>query len=286
LTATARRIDEVRLSVREAKSSGKRIGFVPTMGSLHDGHLALLDAARAAGCDFLVVSIFVNPKQFGPNEDFARYPRDEHGDLAQLRSRGVDLLFAPSVEEIYPPHFQTSVRVSGVARALEGERRPGHFDGVATIVCKLFNIVQPDVAVFGEKDAQQCAVISRMVKDLAIPVELRFHPTVRESDGLARSSRNVYLDPRERSIAPAMHEAITLGASKLRGGASVKEAEDAMAARIREESALSLDYLRVVDPNTFETPSDDVNEVAIVGAVRIGSTRLIDTMTLTRGARS
>lgn len=256
------------------------------MGFLHDGHLALVEAARAAGCDFLVVSIFVNPKQFGPNEDFARYPRDEARDIAQLKSGGVDLLFAPAVEEIYPDRFQTTVSVRDVASPLEGERRPGHFEGVATIVCKLFNIVQPDVAVFGEKDAQQCAVISRMVRDLAIPVELRFHPTVREIDGLARSSRNVYLDARQRAIAPAMHQAIEFGADRLRNGIPVPEVENAMASLIRKEDGMSLDYLRIVDPETFESPTDDVDEVTIVGAVRLGSTRLIDTLTLKRPVRS
>src|SRR5437016_6909624 len=205
-------IDEVRA----ARPHGARIGFVPTMGFLHEGHLSLIDAARDAGADFIAVSIFVNPKQFGPNEDLASYPRDEARDIALLESKNVDLLFVPSVDVMYPPGAQTSVSVSGVAKPLEGERRPGHFDGVATVVLKLFNIVQPDLAVFGRKDAQQCAVIDQMVRDLDVPVRLIFGETIREHDSLALSSRNSYLSKEERALAPALHRALSAGADAIR----------------------------------------------------------------------
>ncbi|HEU4522734.1 MAG TPA: pantoate--beta-alanine ligase, partial [Thermoanaerobaculia bacterium] len=185
-----RTIDETRAAVAAARAEGKSIGFVPTMGFLHEGHLSLIRVAREAGATFLAVSIFVNPRQFGPSEDFERYPRDEERDRELLQREGVDLLFLPPVEVMYPPGAVTVVSLSGVASPLEGLRRPGHFEGVATIVLKLFNIVQPDIAVFGRKDAQQCAVVDRMVTDLDIPVQLVFGETVRESDGLALSSRN------------------------------------------------------------------------------------------------
>jgi pantoate--beta-alanine ligase len=255
------------------------IGLVPTMGFLHEGHLSLVDVARRGGTEFVVVSIFVNPNQFGPREDFARYPRDEDGDRALLETRGVDLLFMPRVEEIYPAGAVTAVSLGGVAKVLEGERRPGHFDGVATIVLKLFNIVQPDVAVFGRKDAQQCAVIERMVRDLDVPVRLVFAETVREHDGLAMSSRNSYLTDEERERAPALHRALRAGEEAIRHGIhDVASIELLMHKMVAETPGIEIDYLVVVDPETFLPPSDFSRDVLLAGAVRIGSTRLIDNL--------
>ncbi|HVT02650.1 MAG TPA: pantoate--beta-alanine ligase, partial [Thermoanaerobaculia bacterium] len=196
-----RTISEVRDHVAVARREGRQVGFIPTMGSLHEGHLSLIDTARAHHSDFIVVSIFVNPTQFGPNEDFEKYPRDEKRDFASLESRDVDLLFAPAGIEIYPEGSTTTVSVGGVSEPLEGERRPGHFHGVATVVLKLFNIVMPDLAVFGQKDAQQCAVIRHMVRDLNVPVRLVIAETKREASGLAMSSRNSYLSADELQVA-------------------------------------------------------------------------------------
>src|SRR4051794_40246956 len=215
---TVRTIEETRAAIGAARMHGATIGFVPTMGFLHDGHLSLIDEARAAGATFIVVSIFVNPLQFAPNEDFERYPRDEARDAELLETRNVDLLFLPPVAAMYPAGASTIVKAGDVAAPLEGERRPGHFDGVATIVLKLFNIVQPDVAAFGRKDAQQCAVIARMVRDLDLPLTLLFGETVRESDGLAKSSRNSYLSADERKRASALHRALRAGEEALRHG--------------------------------------------------------------------
>ena len=188
------------------------VGFVPTMGYLHEGHLALVEAARGE-CETVAASIFVNPTQFGPNEDFERYPRDEARDLELLEAAGVDLVLLPAVDEIYPPGDATRVRVEGITALLEGERRPGHFEGVTTVVAKLFAIVQPDRAYFGEKDGQQLRVIERMTRDLRLPIEIVACPTVREPDGLARSSRNVYLSAEERAQAPALHAGLAAAAA-------------------------------------------------------------------------
>jgi pantoate--beta-alanine ligase len=277
---TVHDIDSVRSAVRTARMHGATIGFVPTMGFLHEGHLSLVDAAREAGATYVVVSIFVNPKQFGPNEDFSRYPRDEARDMALLEGKGVDLLFLPPVEVMYPPGASTVVTVAGVASPLEGERRPGHFDGVATVVAKLFHIVQADVAAFGTKDAQQCAVIDRMVRDLDIPVRLVFGKTIREKDGLALSSRNTYLSVEDRALAPVLHRAL-------------RAAEDALAHNVRDVGALEklmhrvagsveVDYLVVVDPLTFLPPVDFNRDVLLAGAVRVGRTRLIDNIRVRR----
>src|SRR5947209_332458 len=263
--------------LRAARPFGARIGFVPTMGFLHDGHLSLIDAAREAGANFVVVSIFVNPKQFGPNEDLASYPRDEARDKALLESKNVDLLFLPTAEVMYPPGAQTTVSVGAVAKPLEGERRPGHFDGVATVVLKLFNIVQPELAVFGRKDAQQCAVIDRMVRDLNIPVKLIFAETAREHDGLAMSSRNSYLSAEERKRAPALHRALRAGEEAITHGVhDVAAVETLMRRMIAQTPGIDVDYLVVVDPETFLAPVDFRRDVLVVGAVRIGRTRLID----------
>ena len=253
------------------------VGLVPTMGFLHEGHLSLIDVARREGAEFIVVSIFVNPKQFGPREDFARYPRDEARDRELLEARKVDLLFLPDVDEMYPAGAVTAVTLGGVAKPLEGERRPGHFDGVATIVLKLFNIVQPDLAVFGRKDAQQCAVIERMVRDLDVPVRLLFGETVREHDGLAMSSRNSYLTAEERERAPALHRALRAGEEAVRHGIhDVASIETLMRKMVAETPGVEVDYLVVVDPETFLPPASFARDVLLAGAVRVGATRLID----------
>ena len=275
-----RTIDETRDAIARARMAGATIGFVPTMGFLHEGHLSLVDVARERGAAFVVVSIFVNPKQFGPNEDFSRYPRDEARDMELLESRNVDVLFLPEVDTMYPPGSQTTVSVAGVAKPLEGERRPGHFDGVATVVLKLFDIVMPDVAVFGRKDAQQCAVIERMVRDLDVPVRLEFGETTREHDGLAMSSRNSYLSAEERRIAPVLHRALRAGEEAITHGIHVVEEIEKLMRRVAEN--VEVDYLAVVDPQTFVAPADFDRDVLLAGAVRVGKTRLIDNIRVRR----
>ena len=253
------------------------------MGFLHEGHLSLVKTARDAGARFVVVSIFVNPKQFGPNEDFSRYPRSEERDRELLERAGADLLFMPAVEVMYPPGAATTVSVSNVARPLEGERRPGHFDGVATIVLKLLDIVQPDIAVFGRKDAQQCAVIDRMVRDLDVPVRLVFGETMREHDGLAMSSRNSYLSPKERELAPALHRALRAGEEALLHDVEdVAAVEKLMHRVIADTPGVEVDYLALVDPETFEPPADFNRDLLVAGAVRVGKTRLIDNIRVSR----
>jgi len=279
----AKTIAEVRAAVATARAHGARIGFVPTMGFLHDGHLSLIDVARENAATFIVVSIFVNPKQFGPTEDFARYPRDEARDTQMLESKGADVLFLPDVDTMYPSGSQTMVTVGGVAKPLEGERRPGHFDGVATVVLKLFDIVMPDVAVFGRKDAQQCAVIDRMVRDLDVPVRLAFGETTREHDGLAMSSRNSYLSPDERKLAPVLHRALRAGEEAITHGIhEVEGIEKLMRRFVEEAGGAEVDYLVVVDPLTFEAPRDFHRELLLAGAIRIGKTRLIDNIRIPR----
>ena len=279
----ARSIEETREAVAAARVHGATVGFVPTMGFLHEGHLSLIRVAREAGATFLVVSIFVNPRQFGPTEDLGRYPRDEERDRSLLEGEGVDLLFLPPVEAMYPDGATTAVAVGGVSRPLEGERRPGHFDGVATVVAKLFNIVQADVAAFGRKDAQQCAVIERMVRDLDIPVRLVFGETVRGADGLAMSSRNSYLSAEERARAPVLHRALRAGEEAITHGIhEVAGIEKLMHRVVAEEGGVEVDYLAVVDPLTFEPPHDFHREVLLAGAVRIGKTRLIDNIRVPR----
>ena len=278
-----RTIDETPTALQTARMHGATIGFVPTMGFLHDGHLSLVRVAREAGATFVAVSIFVNPKQFGPHEDFSRYPRDEERDAAMLEGAGVDLLFLPPVEAMYPPGATTTISVGGVSKPLEGERRPGHFDGVATVVAKLFNIVQPDLAAFGRKDAQQCAVIERMVADLDIPVRLVFGETLREHDGLAMSSRNAYLSSDERVKAPVLHRALRAGEEAITHGIhSVADVEKLMHRVVAEEGGVDVDYLAVVDPLTFEAPADFDREVLLAGALRVGRTRLIDNVRIRR----
>jgi pantoate--beta-alanine ligase len=288
-------IEEVRAAVANARARGKTIGFVPTMGFLHEGHLSLVrnvataalsgrDAAEGSGTHiFIVVSIFVNPTQFGPNEDFSRYPRNEERDRALLESENTDLLFLPEVEVMYPPGATTRIDAGAVARPLEGVRRPGHFEGVATVVAKLFNIVQPDIAAFGRKDAQQCAVIERMTRDLDLPLRLVFGETIREHDGLAMSSRNSYLSAEERAKAPVLHRALRAGEEAITHGIhEVADVEKLMHRVVIEEGGVEVDYLAVVDPLTFEAPADFDRDVLLAGAVKVGRTRLIDNIRIPR----
>lgn len=255
-------------------------GFVPTMGYLHEGHLSLIRRARVEN-DHVAVSIFVNPTQFGPHEDYNRYPRDLERDLRLLEPLQVDLVFVPSVEEMYPPGFQTWVIVEELSRPLEGASRPGHFRGVATVVAKLFNIVQPDRAYFGQKDAQQAVVIRRMVRDLNFPVEIVVCPTVREPDGLALSSRNTYLNPQERQAATVLFRA--LQAAKARYEAGERDGErlrEAMREVLRGEPLARVDYVSVADPETLEELSRVEGPALLSLAVYIGNTRLIDNLLL------
>ncbi len=255
-------------------------GFVPTMGYLHEGHLSLVRRARAEN-NHVAVSIFVNPTQFGPHEDYDRYPRDLERDLRLLEPLGVDLVFAPSVEEMYPPGFQTWVIVEEISRPLEGAARPGHFRGVATIVAKLLNIIQPDRAYFGQKDAQQAVVIRRMVRDLNIPVEIVVCPTVREPDGLAMSSRNTYLSPEERRAATVLFRALqTAKAYYEQGERDAERLREAMRTVIQAEPLARLDYVSVADPETLQELSRVEGRALLSLAVYIGKTRLIDNILL------
>lgn len=260
--------------IRDELANGTRpVGFVPTMGALHAGHLSLVAAARER-CATVVMSIFVNPLQFGPHEDFDRYPRPEDADVAAAERAGVDVLFMPSVDEMYPAGHTTSVTVGKMGELYEGSIRPGHFDGVATVVTKLFAIVQPDVALFGQKDAQQLAVIRRVVRDLSLPVEVMACPTIREEDGLALSSRNAYLSEDQRKRGAVLFTALRQGWQMLIDGRN----EDAVVAQMTatlEAHADSVDYAAVVDPDTFEAPSPGGPWLLIVAA-RFGQTRLID----------
>jgi pantoate--beta-alanine ligase len=275
----------VRLAVGGWRLAGGAVGFVPTMGFLHEGHLSLIRVARNSGADFIAVSIFVNPLQFGPSEDFARYPRNEVRDRDLLEAENIDLLFLPSLEIMYPRGATSRVTVGDVAAPLEGERRPGHFAGVATVVLKLFNIVQPDLAVFGRKDAQQCAVIDRLVRDLDVPVRLVFGETVRDHDGLALSSRNSYLSEEQRKLAPALHRALRAGEDAIGHGIHKIEAiESLMRKMVEETPGVEVDYLAVVDPTTFRRPDDFHREILVAGAVRLGKTRLIDNIRIAKRA--
>jgi pantoate--beta-alanine ligase len=256
------------------------VGLVPTMGFLHAGHLALVEDARRR-CDRVAVSLFVNPTQFGPHEDYARYPRDPRRDRQLLKDAGVDLLFGPAREEMYPPGTETVVDVGSVAEPLEGERRPGHFRGVATVVAKLLAIVQPDRAWFGQKDAQQLAVIRRLVADLNLPVEVVSHPIVREADGLALSSRNAYLSPAEREAATVLFRALGAAAAAWRGG---ERRGDALCRIMREildaEPLARTDYASAADPETFREVEEARGPVHLLLAVYLGKTRLIDNQLL------
>ena len=267
------------------RREGVTIGFVPTMGALHDGHRSLIRAARLR-CDALVVSIFVNPTQFGPTEDFARYPRSLKMDRAVCLSEGVDACFAPSADAMYPKGFQTLVTVPAMARRWEGESRPDHFPGVTTVVTKLFGIVRPHLALFGQKDFQQATLVQRLVQDLNMGVKIVVCPTIREQDGLAMSSRNVYLKTAERAVAGALYKSLLAGADAIRRGttdASVILAS--MSAVIRREPAFTIDYLAVCDTLTLEPISLVTSKAVLLGAGRLGSIRLIDNLVVTAPAK-
>ncbi|HEX5040187.1 MAG TPA: pantoate--beta-alanine ligase [Candidatus Limnocylindria bacterium] len=261
---TVRTIAEVREALGEPRTRGERIGLVPTMGAFHAGHLALIEAARA-GSDLVVVSLFVNPSQFNSADDLARYPRDEAADTHASEEAGVDLLFIPPASEIYPPGFDTSVDPGALGEVLEGAARPGHFRGVATVCTKLFSIVAPAAAWFGQKDAQQVAVIRRVIADLDLPLEIHVVPTVRDADGLALSSRNVFLSAEERAMALALPRALNAAADAADSVATARAILDA-------EPGLTVEYVAVAD---FDVPT-------LVAAVRVGSTRLIDNVRLER----
>jgi pantoate--beta-alanine ligase len=256
------------------------VGFVPTMGALHEGHLSLVRAARAR-CDSVVVSIFVNPLQFGPNEDLAKYPRTFERDCELLEREKVDIVFAPSVGDMYPKDAVTYVTVEGLSERLCGKSRPGHFRGVTTVVAKLFHIVEPELAFFGQKDAAQCAIIRRMVRDLNFPVEIVIGPIVREPDGLAMSSRNAYLSPQERKAALALYRALSEVRKCFdRGERGVSKLVDAGKLVLSQEPGALLDYLEIVDPGTLEPVSEITSEALVAVAAFVGATRLIDNVLL------
>jgi pantoate--beta-alanine ligase len=289
----------MRRASRALRRAGRRLGFVPTMGALHEGHLSLARAARAS-CDVVAASIFVNPTQFGPNEDLAKYPRSFERDCELLEREGVELLFAPSVEEMYPnakaadmacpepaegsvrPTLVTWVTVEGLSDKLDGRSRPGHFRGVTTVVAKLFHIVEPDAAFFGQKDAAQVAIIRRMVRDLNLPIEIVVGPIVREADGLAMSSRNAYLSPEQRKQALVLHRSL-LRVQRM-AEAGERDASRLVAAG-REEFAgaggVRLDYFEIVDPDTLDSVADISGGALAAVAAYVGSTRLIDNILLT-----
>jgi pantoate--beta-alanine ligase len=270
---TIRQLDALRDALASFRAAGESIALVPTMGALHAGHIALVETARRRA-QRVVVSIFVNPIQFGPNEDLARYPRREMQDARMLTEAGADLLWLPAVEEMYPDGFATAVSVSGVSDVLEGAHRAGHFDGVATVVAKLFGQVRPDVALFGEKDFQQLAVIRRMARDLDLGIEVLGVPTQRDDDGLALSSRNLYLDPDERQRAVALPRALGIAARTLEKGGSADEAL-AQARDMLAQAGFETDYVALVDADTLGEPAAD-RPMRLLAAARIGNTRLID----------
>ena len=278
MIATVSRLEELRARVGGWKRDGLRVGFVPTMGNLHEGHRSLVRLAREH-CDRVVASVFVNPTQFGPGEDFARYPRTPQDDATALEASGCDLLWLPSVEAMYPLGIEAAVqvRVPGITSVLEGAHRPGHFDGVATVVARLFNQVGPDIAVFGRKDYQQLAVIRHMVADLAFPVAIVAGDTVREADGLALSSRNQYLSAEERTRAPRLHQALEALRDALRAGTERATAE-ANAADTLAAAGFDVDYIVARRPDLSEPGPGERGAMVALAAARLGRTRLIDNL--------
>ncbi len=271
-------LSELRQHVQNARQAGLTIGCVPTMGALHAGHISLVEAAKKE-TDFVVVTIFVNPTQFGPNEDFSKYPRPLELDLQMCREAGVDVVFHPEVPTVYPAGATTSVEVGGLSSVLEGAFRPGHFRGVATVVLKLFNMVQPDVAFFGQKDFQQQLVIKHMVRDLDVPVRVQTCPTKREADGLAMSSRNVYLSPEERQTSVLLSQALKLAETMVhQGGATPGGIEAAMKKHLETDPRVSIDYAKLVDAHTLADLNRIQSEMVALIAARVGTTRLIDNM--------
>ena len=273
----------MRERVRGWRREGRRVAFVPTMGNLHPGHVSLIEAARRRGERF-VASIFVNPMQFGPNEDFAHYPRTPQQDAHMLAAAGCNLMFTPEVNEIYPHGAEraTRVEVPGLSRILDGEFRPGHFEGVSTVVAKLFHIVEPDVAVFGEKDFQQLTIIRRMVADLCMPVEIVAAPTVRDSDGLAMSSRNQYLTAEERALAPKIYATLQAAANRMRSGDVDFASIEHSGLQALESAGFRLDYFCVRQAADLGTPAPAARELVVLTAVRLGRARLIDNVQVSR----
>ncbi len=270
------KISDLKIIIKSNKSMGKTIGFVPTMGYLHEGHLSLAKRSVQEN-DFTVMSIFVNPTQFGPNEDFERYPRDLERDLALAESVGVDIVFAPSVEEMYPEGYKTYVNVEDITGVLCGRSRPGHFRGVTTVVNKLFNIVEPDKAYFGQKDAQQVVVVKKMVKDLNMNLEVIACPIVREPDGLAMSSRNTYLSSEERKAALILSKSLFEAEELIKQGErSGKKIAEYIEGRIKTEKLAEIDYVEVVSADSLEKLEELKGSVLIALAVKFGKTRLID----------
>jgi pantoate--beta-alanine ligase len=280
---TVTTIAAVREHVRAWRRQGLRVAFVPTMGNLHAGHVSLIEAARRHG-DRFVASIFVNPMQFGPNEDFAHYPRTPLEDARMLAAAGCSLMFSPEASEIYPNGAEraTRVEVPGLSRILEGEFRPGFFEGVSTVVAKLFHIVEPDVAVFGEKDFQQLSVIRRMVADLCMPVEIIGAPTVRDADGLAMSSRNQYLTAAERALAPVIHATLLAAAQRLAAGDAEIASIERAGVQALERAGFRPDYFAVRDAASLNPPPPGTHALVVLTAARLGKARLIDNVQVTR----
>jgi pantoate--beta-alanine ligase len=277
-------IDDMRAASRSLRLSGKCLGLVPTMGALHEGHLSLVRAARAK-CDAVAVSIFVNPLQFGPNEDLAKYPRTFERDRELLEKEAVDLLFAPTPAEMYPAGTVTYVTVEGLSERLCGRSRPGHFRGVTTAVAKLFHIVEPDIAFFGQKDAAQTTIIRRMVRDLNVPVEIVVCPIVREPDGLAMSSRNAYLSPQERKSALALHRSLTEVKNRFdQGERNAATLIGAASQVLAQDPVVRLDYCEIVDPATLDPVQELTSSALVAIAAFVGKTRLIDNVVLARTA--
>lgn len=272
-----RDLEALRNKIGAWRADGSRIALVPTMGALHSGHMALVAEARRRA-DWIAVSIFVNPTQFGPNEDLDRYPRREASDAAALEAEGCDLLWMPDVATMYPQGFSTTISVSGVSEGLCGAKRPGHFEGVATVVAKLFGQVQPDVALFGEKDYQQLAVIRRMAADLDLTVDVVGVPTQRDEDGLALSSRNAYLTPEERTAARALPRALGEAATAIARGESVEEALATARKRLADAGFDPIDYVELCDANTLQPVRTNQGALRLLGAAWLGTTRLIDNL--------
>jgi pantoate--beta-alanine ligase len=275
-----RLVDELRAVLDEHRRNSLSVGLVPTMGALHAGHLSLVRRARHSS-DVVVVSVFVNPRQFGEDEDFERYPRDTEGDLELLEGERADIAFLPSVDHMYPPGATVGVAAGLIGDRFEGADRPGHFDGVCTVVAKLFNIVEPDLAVFGQKDAQQVAVLKRLINDLDFAIQLDVAPIVRESDGLAMSSRNVYLTAEQRDQALALSRSLEMGRDAFVQSDDLQIAEKEMLQHLRNAAGVEVAYAAAVDPDTFEAPLPG-GAVLLIVAARVGQTRLIDNLLIVR----
>jgi pantoate--beta-alanine ligase len=273
-------VDELRSVLDENRTAGLSVGLVPTMGALHAGHLSLVRRARHAS-DIVVVSVFVNPKQFGEGEDYEHYPRDTEGDLELLEGERTDIAFLPSVEQMYPPDATVGVVAGAIGDRFEGADRPGHFDGVCTVVTKLFNIVEPDLAIFGQKDAQQVAVLKRLINDLDFAIRLDIAPIVREPDGLALSSRNVYLTLEQRNQALALSRSLGLGEEAFERSGDLRAAERAMSEHLQNAEGVKVAYAAAVDPDSFEAPQPG-GPILLIVAAYVGQTRLIDNLLIVR----